>query len=88
MLLALALAAPAGRRAIVAYLTRIESLPLEVNGNDLLGCGIAPGPAVAVGLRAAKAAKLRDGAARAGQLAAARRAALRVAGRERARRRT
>ena len=62
-LLALA-EAPRGAlsRALRRFVERDSRVRLDIDGRDLLRAGIAPGPAVAVGLRAALAARL-DGSA-------------------------
>jgi hypothetical protein len=44
------------------WLTTLRHVQLEIDGNDLIGAGIAEGPAIGRGLRAALAAKL-DGTA-------------------------
>jgi tRNA nucleotidyltransferase (CCA-adding enzyme) len=58
------------------WLERLRHMATELRGEDLIAAGIAPGPAIARGLAAARAAKL-DGraATRESQLAAALRAA-------------
>jgi tRNA nucleotidyltransferase (CCA-adding enzyme) len=67
--------APVGRRAH-DWLTAWRHTRPDIGGEDLIAAGVAPGPAIAAGLRAALAAKL-DGEAptRAEQLAVALRAA-------------
>jgi tRNA nucleotidyltransferase (CCA-adding enzyme) len=64
------------RQGLVAYLCRWRSLEADITGADLLRAGVARGPKVGHGLRAAFEAKL-DGRAvdRAGQLEVALRAA-------------
>ncbi len=58
------------------WLSRLREVELEIDGSDLLQAGIRSGPAIGVGLRAARAAKL-DGrtTGRASELAEALRAA-------------
>jgi tRNA nucleotidyltransferase (CCA-adding enzyme) len=65
-------------RAAREWLERLRHVRLEIDGNDLIAAGVAQGPAIGRGLRAALAAKL-DGAAagRPGELAVAVRAARR-----------
>ena len=69
---AAATASPPVRRAVLRHLDSLREVRAELSGTDLLREGIAPGPAVARGLRAALEARL-DGRAR------SRRAELRVA---------
>jgi len=54
---------PAVSRSVKLYLGRLETERPDVTGRDLLATGIAPGPALAIALEAALAAKL-DGRAR------------------------
>ncbi len=67
----------AGERAARRWLDELRLVSLEIDGADLLAAGVARGPAVGAGLRAALAAKL-DGRARGreAELAEALRAAL------------
>lgn len=66
-----------GERAARRWLDELRLVSLEIDGEDLLAAGVARGPAIGTGLRAALAAKL-DGRARGreGELAEALRAAL------------
>lgn len=58
------------------WLCRLRAIRLEIDGNDLVGAGVAQGPAIGAGLRAALAAKLDgDVADRSAELAEALRAA-------------
>ncbi len=67
-----------GERAAHEWLAELRHVQLEIDGHDLLAAGVAPGPAVGLGLRAALDARL-DGRApdRESQLAEARGAAAR-----------
>lgn len=60
--LAGALGDPAVLRAASRWLDELRHVALAIDGRDLLAAGIAPGPAVGVGLRAALAARV-DGEA-------------------------
>jgi tRNA nucleotidyltransferase (CCA-adding enzyme) len=64
--------APGAEAAARRWLDELRHVRLEIDGDDLLAAGVAPGPAVGAGLAAARAAKL-DGRAggREAELAAA-----------------
>jgi tRNA nucleotidyltransferase (CCA-adding enzyme) len=67
-----AVGAPSAEAAARRWLDELRHVRLEIDGDDLLAAGVAPGPAVGAGLAAARAAKL-DGRAggREAELAAA-----------------
>jgi tRNA nucleotidyltransferase (CCA-adding enzyme) len=60
--LAGALAAPRGREHARRWLQELRHLRLTIDGHDLLAAGVAPGPAIGLGLAAARGALL-DGTA-------------------------